>query len=505
MKNTAPPKSANDPYNEIRKMQNQIQALENEKKKDYEALSGTHIALANAFKDVEDWIKGEESANNAIKTAKKIKDNLTKNLKIAEATEAIGTIYVTIQDYQKGLKYWSEALDLLDKNFEALLKDKPKMPEDQFTQQTTLTKSLYIDYLKQRISTLLKLKDEKHAKEAISKPFSKFLKTKDPNCFEILMFLSDIKIDLALQLKDTDEIVRSVSELLILDFFAKKYSGDSRYWSKKFHHDIKEKCSFLIDTLKIALDEKVIGKETLNIMKLINLETKDHMYIDKILEIKQSDDFQNKILEINALITKMRQDDASPLVLSMVQNELISTIAQQNQYTEAFEKAKEIMKDIKKIKNKEVKDFLLGQTQLNLFRINVRRQDYKQAEKEGRKCIEYFEENIKTLGHACIGILELASCYIIQRRFDKAESLLERPIDFCEEMGSAELLARLYELLGGVGLKSADSNKAAIYFAASAIFYLISNDQNKYQEFLTLSINMYNRYLESIGFPTVEM
>ncbi|MHA1649336.1 MAG: hypothetical protein ACTSYB_04000 [Candidatus Helarchaeota archaeon] len=350
----------------------------------------------------------------------------------------------------------------------------------------------------------MKIKDEKKAIETVTKLQEKYLKTKDPNYFEIMTFLADINIFLAQRLKNIDLLVKGIGELLILDFFAKKFSEDQKFWSNKFHRDIKEKSKFLINTLKIPINEKILGKETLTILKQIELETKDHIYIDKILEIKQSDKFQNKIDDLRTIIQSIKDDEASPVVYSMAINELITSLAQQNKYNEAFEEAKNATKEIKRIKNKQVKDYLLGETYLNLFRVNIRRQDYKQAEKEAKKAIEFFEENINTLSHACFAIFELASLYMTQERLDKASSLLEKPTEFSEHILSPDLLARLYELLGGINLKSKDFHNAALYFGASALFYLISDDQEKYREFITLAINLYNRYLKSRGFIGVQ-
>jgi len=503
--NTSPRKSTADPYKEISKIKSQIEKLEHEKKKNYEILSDTYLALANELANAEEWLKGEEAASTVIKLAKKLKDKILKNLKIAQANEVMGRIYGIIQEYQKAIKYFNEGLNALDTNFEELLKDRNKMTEDEFAQQIVLTKSLYIDFLKQKISLLLQNKEDKQAKESIIKPIQKYLKTRDPNCIEILLFLSDIKIELALQLNDSDEVIRAVSELLLLDFFAKKFSEAARYWSNKFHRDIKEKSKFLVKTLKIPLNKKVLGNETLQILKQVNLEIKDHMYIDKILDFKQLDSLAENINDLTELLHKIKEDDASPIVLSLARNELMLALAEVNKYNEAFESAKDTIKELKKIKNKSVRDFLLGETQRNLFKINVKRQDYKQAEKEIRKSIEYFEENLNTLGHACVATLELANCYILQDRFDKAKALLTKPIESCERFESAELLARLYEVIANVELKLKNFNAAAICFVASALFYLMCDDQEKYKEFFTLSVNLYNQYLELIQFPTITL
>ena len=392
----------------------------------------------------------------------------------------------------------------MEENLTALIKEKTKLAPEDIVRYSTLTKSLYVDYLKRKIEILLESKDEKKARECIIKPFEKYFKTKDPKYFENLAFLADINIFLADRLKDTEGLVSGIAELTLLNFFAKKFSDDEKYWSNKLHRDIREKCKRLVEVLNIPIDEQILGKETLNILKLIELETKDHMYIDKILELKKSDDYKKNIEELIEIIEAIKNDEAASIVLSLAENELIMSLAQQNEYHEAFEKAKEISKGIKRIKNKIVKNFMLGEVQLNLFRVNIKRQDYKQAEKEAKKAIEFYEDNINTIVHACFTILELASCYMIQGRFDKAESLLERPIEISGQIGSSEFLARLYELLGGIKLKLDNYHAAAMDFGASALFYLISDDSTKYQEFLTLAVNLYNEYLKSKGFSGVK-
>ncbi len=501
--------SSSKPLKEIAKIQEQIDILEHDKKKNWEEITDTYLALSLAVKRVDDWNKAIEAAELSMKSARKIKDKYVKSFKISKASEEIGSIYEIIEDYSKATKYFDDAIDSIEKVIENLIKEKEKLAEEEFTKHSTLTKSLYVDYLKRKIEVLLTTNDEKKARESVTKLREKYLKTKDPNYFEILAYLADINIFLAQKLRDADLVVRGVGELLIIDFFAKKFSDTDRFWSNKLHRDLRENGKILLEMFHIPLDEQILGKETLSILKQIELETKDHMYIDKILELRKKETEKEKIDNLIKTIAQIREEeeskaDSAKMVLSMAQNELIMSLAEENEYTNALEKAKNIIKETKKIKNPFVKNFMLGEIQLNLFRINVRRQDYKQAEKEAKKAIDFFEENINTISHACFTMLELASCYMIQNRFDKAESMLEKPIDLCEKSGSAELLARLYELLAGIKLKSEEYDEAAIYFSASAVFYLISDDQDKYREFITLAINLFNEYLKTIGFEGVQ-
>ncbi len=463
-----------------------------------------YLALCNALTKVSDWTKAIEAADESIKTAKKIKDKFIRDFKICKANEEIGTIYETIEDYTKATKYFNDAIDIIEKVIETLYKEGKKLSEEDFVKHSTLTKSLYVDYFKRKIEVLLKTKDEKKAIESVSKLRIKYLKTKDTNYFEILTYLADINIYLAQKLKDVDLLIKGVGELLILDFFAKNFSEDQRYWSNKLHHDIRENGKIIVESLNIPLEEQVLGKETLNILKQTDLETKDHMYIDKILDLKKTEVIKEKNDNLIKISEQIKQDEASTIVLSMAENELILSLAQANEYTEALNRAKEIIKEAKKIKNKIIKDYLLGEIQLNLFRVNVKRQDYKQAEKEAKKAIEYFDENLNTIAHSCFTMLELASCYMIQNRFDKAEMLLEKPVEMCEEGGSAELLARLYELLAGIKLKVNNFEESAIFFAASALFHLITDNENKYREFITLAIHLYNQHLQALGFVGID-
>ncbi|NVM27984.1 MAG: hypothetical protein HWN65_03995 [Candidatus Helarchaeota archaeon] len=501
MNGTSPRK---DPQKEIAKIQDQIATLKREKKKDWEAISDTYLALAIVLREAEDWLRSEEAAEDSIKFAKKIKNDYIKNSKIGQAFEEIGNTYAVIQEYPKALKYVDDAINVIEKSLASLTKEKKKLEPEEFVNYSTLTKSLYVEYLKHKTEILLVQNEEKKARESITKPWEKYLKTKDPKYIENLTFLSDIKIHLALKLKNVEQVIEAIGELIILEFFAKKFSDDKKYWSNKLHRDLREKGKILVDAFKIPVDQEILGKETLNILKQLELETKDHMFIDKILELKKSEDYKKNIEDLKTITDNIKKEEASKLVLTIAENDLMVSLAQINEYSEAFEKAKDIQKEIKKIKNKIVKNFILGETQLNLFKVNVRRQDYKQAEKEIKKGIDFFEENINTLGHACFAMLELASCYIMQDHFDKAGSILEKPLEMCEQIGDPSFLARLYELLAGIKLQVNDYKGAAVNFAASAIFYVISDEQDKYREFLTLAINLYNHYMESIGFVSVK-
>jgi len=91
----------------------------------------------------------------------------------------------------------------------------------------------------------------------------------------------------------------------------------------------------------------------------------------------------------------------------------------------------------------------------------------------------------------------------MQNHLDAAESILAKPIELCEGIGSAEFLARLFELIGGIKLKRGKNHDAGVCFGSSALFYLLSEDEKRYQEFLTLGINLYNEFLKSNGFEGI--
>ena len=467
-------------------------------------MADSYLALSIVYRNLEDWTKGIENAENSIQVSKKIKDKFEKEFKACKAYEEIGSIYEKIQDYSRAIKYFNDAINVIEKVMESLIKEKTNLSSEAFIKNSELSKSLYIEYLKRKIDLLLTLKDEKKAKETVTKPFESYLKTKDMNCLENLVYLAAIKIYLAEKLKTIEDLIRGIGELIILDFFGKSISEDQQYWSNKFHHDLIENSKIMVKKLKLPTDEKALGKETLNILKQIELETKDHMFIDKILELKKSKDYQKNIEELLKLGANIREEEASKVVLSLSENELILSLAQQNEYNEALQKSKEIIKETKKIKNQMVQNFILGTIQLTLFRVYMKRQDYKQAEKEGKKAIEYFDENINTITHAYFATLELASCHIIQNHLEAAELILMNSIEKCEDIGSAEFLARLFELLGDIKLKMGISHDAAVNFGSCALFYLISEDEKRYQEFLTLGINLYNEFLKSNGFEGIK-
>ncbi|MHA1300655.1 MAG: hypothetical protein ACTSO9_14655, partial [Candidatus Helarchaeota archaeon] len=106
--------------------------------------------------------------------------------------------------------------------------------------------------------------------------------------------------------------------------------------------------------------------------------------------------------------------------------------------------------------------------------------------------------------HAYFTKLELASCYMIHNSLDKADSIFKNSLELIEEINSLEYFARLFELLGANKLRQEDHYSAAINFQISALFYLLLNDNKKYQEFVTLAINLYNEYLKTLEFTGIE-
>ena len=90
----------------IAKIQNQIKSLESEKKKDYEAIVDTYIALAMAIREAEDWLKAEEAAETAIKIAKKLKINLLGISSTPRRMRQLGAFMKLLKNIRKQLNFW---------------------------------------------------------------------------------------------------------------------------------------------------------------------------------------------------------------------------------------------------------------------------------------------------------------------------------------------------------------------------------------------------------------
>jgi len=485
-------------------IQKYINKLESEKKKDWDALCDAYLALGIAYKKLEDWSKGLENAKTAINIAKKIKKNFTKIIKTCKARKEIGNINEIIQEYPKAIKEFDDSLKDLEKILEELIKDQDKLQEDDFQNKSSIVKTMFFDFLKQKVSIYLKIKEEKKAKESVFKPWIKFLDKKSKDYIEDLANFAELYTFIAKTLEQPIELLNWTSELLILDFFAKKISNNPSFWTDKVHQHIKENSQTLLNLLNISIEGEIFGRETLNILKQVELEDKDFMYIDKLLELSNKEQYKNNFDVYTELFEESRKDDASIGIQVMILNELILALGFKYEYNAAIQKSKDVLKLLKSIKHKDLRNFFSGKFELTRFRVNLKKQDFKQAEKDAKKAIEYFEQSVTTIGHANFAKLELASCYLIQDQFDKAESILEEALETVEEIKSLEFLARLYDLLGGIKLKLEDQYSAAINFQISALFYLYLNDEEKYKEFVTLAINLYKEYLETLDITGIE-
>ncbi|NVM01457.1 MAG: hypothetical protein HWN67_03930 [Candidatus Helarchaeota archaeon] len=486
-------------------IQKYINKLENVKQKDWDALSDAYCALGIAYKKLEDWTKGLENEKNAINIAKKIKKNFTKIIKTCKARKEIGSINEIIEEYPKAIKELDESLKDLEKILDELMKDQKKLPEDEFLRKSSIVKSMFFDFLKQKVSIYLKLKNEKKAKESIFKPWIKFLDKKSKHYIEDLANFAELYTFIAKTLEQPIELLNWTGELIILDVFAKKISTDRAYWTKKVHQHIKENSQILIDLLNISIGGEILGKETLNMLKEIELEDKDFMYIDKLLDSRKKKHYLKNIETLNTLFQEASNDNAALAIQIMILNELVLALGLNYEYKTSIQKSKDAIKLLKSFKHKDLKNFFSGKFELTKFRVNLKKQDYKQAEKEAKKAIDYFEQSVATIGHSNFAKLELASCYMIQDQLDKAESILEDALEDVEEIKSLEFIARLYDLLGGLKLKSEDNYSAALNFQISALFYLYLNDIEKYKEFVTLAINLYREYLETLDITGIEL
>lgn len=493
-----------DPEKGVIEAQNFINNIEKDKKPDLETLSDGYLALSIANKKLESWMKGIESAEKSINISKKIKDKFLRDIKICKAYKEIGEIYQIVQDFPKAIKEFDEAIKIIEKFLGVLTKNQEKILEENYYKNSSIAKTMYFDFLKQKVSIYLKLNDEKNAKVTIVKPWTNFLKTKNNNNIENLAYLAELNIFLIKRLKYPMEMLKWVGELLILDVFAKKISHNKDYWTERIHSNIKENSQALVEMLNLSMDDEILGRETLKIIKQVKFENQDLMYMDKLLKLKKNKKKKNKIDNLNDLFEQINKDNTSPIIQLMTINEIMLVLIQNNEYKEAIQKSKDALNLLKAIKDKDTKIFMAGKIALILFQLNLKKQNYKQAEKEAKNSINYFEENLNIIGHAQFTKLELASSYIIQNLLDKAELILDKSLEVAEEIRSIEFLARLFELSGGLKLKLNDNHNAAINFQISALFYLISNEEDKYQEFVTLAINLYNEYLKEIGFSGLE-
>jgi len=111
----------------------------------------------------------------------------------------------------------------------------------------------------------IKLKDEKKAKDSISKLFIKILKSKNKYYIEDLAVFAEIYTYLSNELNLPLEFLNWTGELLLLDIFAKKFSINKDYWTQKIHQHLKENIPTILDLFKITLDGEILGRETLYI------------------------------------------------------------------------------------------------------------------------------------------------------------------------------------------------------------------------------------------------
>ncbi|MHA1385756.1 MAG: hypothetical protein ACTSR3_18545 [Candidatus Helarchaeota archaeon] len=498
-----------NPEKGIIDIQKFINRMEDQKNKNYIMLTDAYLALSIANKKLEQWIKGIENARYSINTAKKIKKDFIKNLKISKSKLHIGTIFDIIQDYPKAIREFDEALNLLEKNLEQLLKTRDaleqlRLTKDDFIEKSSIVKSLYFDILDQKVTVYLKIKDEKKAKMSISKPFIRLLKEREKYFIEDLANFAQLYTNLAKKLKQPLEFLNWTGELLLLDVFAKKISHNKKHWTNKIHKHIQEAGETILDMLHINLNGEILGKEILNVLKEAKLENRDFSFIDRILDLKTNLEYKKGFKVLNNLLENAREYNVSPIVQLMIMNEFMLALSQKYMYKEAIQKSKDAIKILKSIKQRNIKNFMTGQLELTLFRVNLKRQDYKQAEKEAKRAIDDFEKNINTICHAYFTKLELASCYMIHNSLDKADSIFKNSLELIEEINSLEYFARLFELLGANKLRQEDHYSAAINFQISALFYLLLNDNKKYQEFVTLAINLYNEYLKTLEFTGIE-
>ncbi|MBD3230282.1 MAG: hypothetical protein GF329_19040 [Candidatus Lokiarchaeota archaeon] len=225
----------------------------------------------------------------------------------------------------------------------------------------------------------------------------------------------------------------------------------------------------------------------IDILLNAGLSKEDYYYFDHLIKLKSKKAFEitdiNKFHELRKEIN--RNKSINDLIKVLYYEDYISQLLDDKEFLKAIEQAEEIEKLIKKsIKSKSVKQYLIARINQNLFRIELKKHNYDQAERHGKKVVNIFNnDQVRRKYDLLLFLIEFGYFYIEERDryaliFDRSKDLINQALNVAvnKRNKSYQLFMKIFESLGELEWRNEKYIESLTNFFKAKCFYLIYND-----------------------------
>ncbi len=471
--------------------------------------------LGDAYIKKEEYLKAKESYNNSIKCIKKLKDNqIEKNCRIFIGNYKLSEIYEELQEPKKIIKYKKETLKFIDKNKEILIKGKD-FPQDkpEFRQFLTYI-SLYYKNLEDLILKFHNIINIKSYKKTLLKSWKDALETKQFSLIFEMGFITHLMTLISLLENDEEQfwhwISLSSATSLICRLLSDKNIDQKTIWSKIFSNDLNlgiDKVMKYYDFNKEHHPD--MQNKLIDIIFSLNLSNQDLYFLDLFFQFESKFEFNKENYdEYLKLYEQVKNEVSLHEIVRIIYREFLMVLFLENkEYMKAIKTGEENLTSIRnQFNDKNIRQYLMARTYKNLFRIEVKRQNYDEAEKYGIKVMEYYEsEGSRRKFDLLLFLIEFGNFYIQQRQkysfiFDKPKILLTEALEIAKikRNKNYKIFMKIFRSLAEIDWQWGNYTDALDYYFRYICFYLIYNPLK--DEILYGLINIFVKYLENIGF-----
>ncbi|MHA1751193.1 MAG: hypothetical protein ACTSYZ_02385 [Candidatus Helarchaeota archaeon] len=487
--------------------------IENElkqKKKNYRLICDYFWILGDAYKKKEEYLNSIESYHSALKYINKIKDNiLDKNCRLAKSYYKIANVYIELQEIEEIIRFKNNTLNCIEKNKQILIQTSNfPLVKDNFEKYLNFI-DYYYKILEESIKYYRKSDQLDKFEKRINKIWNEIFKEKNSYRIFEMGYILHILTIIAIIYKDYNSLweyitlgfeVSSICECL-----TSSKSKFNKIWKRSLHEFLSLGINFIKSIYEIDESHVPENKNKLiDIILELNLEKQDIYYLEKLFRYKEKNNLTHKgkfnIHSLNAEIQK--EGKIHSIVKILYVNELILHLLEKKEFLKAIELAENNLKIIhKEIKDKRIRNYFIARMNQILFRIEVKKQNYKESEKFGKKVINMFEnEGIRRKYDLLLFIIEFANFNIQIKQYDKAKSYLNYALEIAKSKRNKkyELFMQIFESYAEISWGNSEYVESMINIFKSLCFYLIFNRNDlKIMNKLTW---MFFQFLESKKF-----
>jgi tetratricopeptide (TPR) repeat protein len=299
-------------------------------------------------------------------------------------------------------------------------------------------------------------------------------------------------------------VISIICESIIEDSYFKKY------FRELLTNNLNLSINYLKNSYQIEQNRKPkMQNKLIDIILNSDLTKEDYYYLDLLTKLRSKNTYKkenkDKIFELLDEID--RNHKINDLIKVLVQEDVILALLEDKEYSEAIEICESNIKLIKNnLKDKSVKQYLQARTLQNQFRVEVKKQNFNQAEKYGNRVLDYYKhEKIRRKYDLLLFLIEYGTYYLEQREkysliYDKAINLLNNALEIAisKRNKDPEIFGKIFRSFAEINWRDGNYLDSLINSFKSECLFLVNNNVKKFS-FDGLA-KLYLKYLKGNGF-----